>query len=171
MLPGNSGHLPYVGFSLWNYPRATACVKLLLVVAGAAMYWRAASEVSTGAAKLETGVALCWDDCGLWSARVVIGSRRLAFNARITTVVRSQSAALSGMIEQQMHRREALRTISAHAFLVAKSMSAQAEAFQKGARTTMETMRRSASTPSLNLAYEQAGPDFGQAIVLLHGSP
>ncbi len=51
LLPGNLGHLPYVGFGLWNYPRATGCVELLLVVAGAAMYGRAAEEVSIGAGK------------------------------------------------------------------------------------------------------------------------
>lgn len=35
----------------------------------------------------------------------------------------------------------------------------------------METVKRSASTPSLNIAYEQTGPESGQAVVLLHGFP
>jgi len=46
VLPGNLGNLPYLGLGLWNHPLAAACVELVLVVAGAAMYWRAAMEVS-----------------------------------------------------------------------------------------------------------------------------
>lgn len=51
VLPGNAGSLPYFGFGLWNHPLATACVELVLVVAGAAMYWRSAMEVSTKAGR------------------------------------------------------------------------------------------------------------------------
>ncbi len=51
LLPGNFGNLPYLGLGLWNHPRAAACVELVLVVAGAIMYWRAAMEVSTGAGR------------------------------------------------------------------------------------------------------------------------
>ena len=46
VLPASLGHLPYLGFGLWNHPQVTACVELLLVVTGAAMYWRAAAKVS-----------------------------------------------------------------------------------------------------------------------------
>ncbi len=45
VLPGNLGNLPRLGFGLWNDPRAAACVELVLVVAGAALYWRAAMEM------------------------------------------------------------------------------------------------------------------------------
>ena len=45
VFPGNIGKLPYLGFGLWNHPPAAACAELLLVVAGAFMYWRAALEV------------------------------------------------------------------------------------------------------------------------------
>ena len=48
-LPANIGNLPYLGFGLWNHPPAAACVELILVVAGAFMYWRAALDVSTKA--------------------------------------------------------------------------------------------------------------------------
>ena len=51
VLPGNLGNLPYLGLGLWNHPRAAACVELVLVVAGAAMYWRAAMEVSAKAGR------------------------------------------------------------------------------------------------------------------------
>ena len=47
VLPGNIGHLPYLGFGLWNHPPAAACAELALVVAGAFMYWRAAIAIST----------------------------------------------------------------------------------------------------------------------------
>lgn len=46
VLPGNLGKLPYLGLGLWKNPRAAACLELVLVVAGAAMYWRAAMVVS-----------------------------------------------------------------------------------------------------------------------------
>jgi membrane-bound metal-dependent hydrolase YbcI (DUF457 family) len=49
VLPGNFGSLPYFGLGLWNHPQAAACVELILVVAGALMYWRAAMEVSAKA--------------------------------------------------------------------------------------------------------------------------
>jgi hypothetical protein len=51
VLPGNAGNLPYFGLGLWNHPQAAACVELVLVVAGAIMYWRAAIEVSAGAGR------------------------------------------------------------------------------------------------------------------------
>lgn len=51
VLPGNFGNLPRLGFGLWNYPRAAACVELALVIAGAALYWRAALEVSAKAGR------------------------------------------------------------------------------------------------------------------------
>ncbi len=51
VLPGNFGHFPYLGLGLWNDPRVAACVELVLVVAGAILYWRAAREVSTRAGR------------------------------------------------------------------------------------------------------------------------
>jgi spore maturation protein SpmA len=51
VLPGNLGHLTYLGFGLWNHPQAAACVELVLVIAGAAMYWRSAMEVSAKAGR------------------------------------------------------------------------------------------------------------------------
>lgn len=51
VLPGNIGGLPYLGFGLWNYPQAAAGVELILVLAGAALYWRAAMEVSATAGR------------------------------------------------------------------------------------------------------------------------
>jgi hypothetical protein len=51
VLPGNFGGLPYIGLGLWNHPLAAACVEFLLVIAGAAMYWRSAMEVSAKAGR------------------------------------------------------------------------------------------------------------------------
>lgn len=51
VLPGNFGRLPSLGFGLWNHPVAAACVEFVLVIAGAAMYWRAARDVSAKAAR------------------------------------------------------------------------------------------------------------------------
>jgi hypothetical protein len=51
VLPGNFGNLPRLGFGLWSHPPAAACVELVLVVAGAIMYWRAAMEVSARAGR------------------------------------------------------------------------------------------------------------------------
>ena len=49
VLPGNLGNLPRLGFGLWNYPPAAAWVELVLVAAGAILYWRAARQVSARA--------------------------------------------------------------------------------------------------------------------------
>jgi hypothetical protein len=51
MLPGNLGNLPRLGYGLWSHPLAAACVELALVVGGAALYWRAAMEVSLRAGR------------------------------------------------------------------------------------------------------------------------
>ena len=51
VLPGNLGNLPRLGLGLWNYSRAAGCVELALVIAGAALYWRAAMEVSAKAGR------------------------------------------------------------------------------------------------------------------------
>jgi hypothetical protein len=48
-LPDNLGHLPRMGFGLWAHPQLSACLELLLVLAGAALYWRAAANVSRDA--------------------------------------------------------------------------------------------------------------------------
>jgi hypothetical protein len=51
VLPGSLGNLPHFGLGLWNHPQAAAWVELVLVVAGAAMYWRAAMQVSAQAGR------------------------------------------------------------------------------------------------------------------------
>ena len=47
LLPGNAGALPRLGFGLWRWPLAAAALELVMVLAGSALYWRAA--LSTGA--------------------------------------------------------------------------------------------------------------------------
>ncbi|ADW68497.1 hypothetical protein [Granulicella tundricola] len=54
VLPGNVGNLPSFGFGLWNHPQAAACVELVLVLVGAATYWRAAMDVSVQAGRSKT---------------------------------------------------------------------------------------------------------------------
>jgi phosphoglycerol transferase MdoB-like AlkP superfamily enzyme len=51
VLPANLGNLPRFGFGLWSHPPVAACVELVLVIAGALLYWRAALDVSTRAGR------------------------------------------------------------------------------------------------------------------------
>lgn len=51
VLPGNLGNLPHFGFGLWNHPPVAAALELILVLAGATMYWRAARGVSAKAGR------------------------------------------------------------------------------------------------------------------------
>jgi len=46
LLPGNAGGLPRLGFGLWQFPAVSAILELALVIAGAALYWRAAIDVA-----------------------------------------------------------------------------------------------------------------------------
>jgi hypothetical protein len=54
LLPGNLGHLPRLGFGLWQFKTVSALVELLLVILGAWCYWRAASAVTTEAQRGRT---------------------------------------------------------------------------------------------------------------------
>jgi membrane-bound metal-dependent hydrolase YbcI (DUF457 family) len=49
LLPGNLGHLPRLGFGLWQFKTASVLAELLLVILGAWCYWRATSGVTTTA--------------------------------------------------------------------------------------------------------------------------
>ncbi len=49
ILPGNLGHLPRLGFGLWQFRTASVLAELLLVILGAWCYWRAASAVTSAA--------------------------------------------------------------------------------------------------------------------------
>jgi hypothetical protein len=51
LLPGNAGHLPKLGAGLWQLPTAAAGVELVLVIAGAFLYWRAADSVARAAGR------------------------------------------------------------------------------------------------------------------------
>jgi hypothetical protein len=44
ILPGDYGTLPRLGFGLWRFPNAVMSVELVLVIAGAWLYWRAARQ-------------------------------------------------------------------------------------------------------------------------------
>jgi hypothetical protein len=46
--PGNAGGLPRFGLGLWDFPAATIVIELMLLVAGAWLYWRSAREVTAG---------------------------------------------------------------------------------------------------------------------------
>lgn len=51
ILPGNVLDLPRLGFGLWRYPAASAAVELVILIAGAYLYWRAALKVGRNKAK------------------------------------------------------------------------------------------------------------------------
>lgn len=75
ILPGNAGGLPLLGFGLWRYPQMSFIVELILVLAGAWLYWRAAKGVvavqgrgvlaanATAALIAIFGVLILWMDC------------------------------------------------------------------------------------------------------------
>jgi hypothetical protein len=48
LLPGGAGGLPRLGFGLWEYPALSASLEAALVLLGAAMYWRAATQLAPG---------------------------------------------------------------------------------------------------------------------------
>jgi membrane-bound metal-dependent hydrolase YbcI (DUF457 family) len=54
LLPANLGHLPRLGFGLWQFRTASALLELLLVVLGAWSYWRAADAFTTVAQRGRT---------------------------------------------------------------------------------------------------------------------
>jgi membrane-bound metal-dependent hydrolase YbcI (DUF457 family) len=45
ILPGNAGNLPQLGFGLWQVPIVAALLELLLVLGGAYLYYRRATEL------------------------------------------------------------------------------------------------------------------------------
>jgi hypothetical protein len=49
ILPGNWGNLPRLGFGLWRYPKISATIELILILAGAWIYWRSARAVTVQA--------------------------------------------------------------------------------------------------------------------------
>ena len=51
LLPVPVDHLPRLGLGLWRWPAASAGLELVLVVAGALLYWRAASAVARAAGR------------------------------------------------------------------------------------------------------------------------
>ena len=61
-----------LGAGLWNDPRIAALVELLLVVAGAVLYWRAARQVSLkagrsgGLASLSAAMVMAFGLVVLW---------------------------------------------------------------------------------------------------------
>ena len=59
VLPGGAGGLPKLGFGLWQYPAVSAALELLIVVVGAAMYWRAASGVAGEDAAMKRRARIC----------------------------------------------------------------------------------------------------------------
>jgi hypothetical protein len=59
ILPGGGGGLPKLGFGLWEHPAVSAALELVVVVAGAAMYWRAASAVAGDDAAMKRRARIC----------------------------------------------------------------------------------------------------------------
>jgi len=58
ILPGNFGNLPRLGFGLWRFPAVSASIELVLVLAGAWIYWRSAQAVTLQAGRRRRLAAL-----------------------------------------------------------------------------------------------------------------
>lgn len=68
ILPANFGNLPRLGLGLWSFPWLSATLEAILVLLGAALYWRAAKSVSLHAGRgtrLATTVSILIAACGL----------------------------------------------------------------------------------------------------------
>jgi len=59
ILPGNAGDLPRLGLGLWRFPLASATLELAIVLAGAALYWRAAMTVAAGDCAMTRRARVC----------------------------------------------------------------------------------------------------------------
>jgi hypothetical protein len=59
ILPGAIGDLPRLGFGLWRYRGASASIELVLVVLGAALYWRAARRAAGSESRCVRRANLC----------------------------------------------------------------------------------------------------------------
>lgn len=57
LLPGAGGGR--LGFGLWSYPALSAALELVLVIGGAAMYWRAAAALAPNDAAVRRKANLC----------------------------------------------------------------------------------------------------------------
>jgi hypothetical protein len=51
ILPGNAGGLPLLGFGLWRLPVVAATLELILVLGGAYLYYRRATQLAPAAAE------------------------------------------------------------------------------------------------------------------------
>jgi hypothetical protein len=71
ILPGNLGDLPRLGLGLWQYHALAAVIEAALLLAGAALYWRAARKVGGRATLLTVlivaagGLTLALDLAGI----------------------------------------------------------------------------------------------------------
>jgi hypothetical protein len=73
LLPGNLGDLPRLGFGLWRYHAVTAVIEALLVLVGAALYWRAARQTGGSARRVNLVAGLIVACGGLTLALDVAG--------------------------------------------------------------------------------------------------
>jgi hypothetical protein len=71
ILPGNIGHLPRLGLGLWQYPLLSAGIELALVLLGAGLYWRAASQVARAAGKGRLAAAATASLIGIFGVLVL----------------------------------------------------------------------------------------------------
>jgi hypothetical protein len=58
LLPGNLGNLPRLGLGLWQHHTLTAVIEALLMLAGTALYWRAARRTGAPPARVTLITAL-----------------------------------------------------------------------------------------------------------------
>jgi len=59
IMPGRGGRGPRLGFGLWAHPVVAATLELALVIAGTALYWRAARAVAGAVPETRRRANLC----------------------------------------------------------------------------------------------------------------
>ncbi|MCJ8014525.1 permease [Paenibacillus sp. KQZ6P-2] len=72
ILPGNLGHLPLLGFGLWRWPLISMLLEILLIAAGAIMYYQSLrSRVKKAPGSKAGGISL--ESRALWSGVFMAG--------------------------------------------------------------------------------------------------
>ncbi len=78
ILPGNAGNLPLLGLGLWDFQWATATVELVLILAGAYMYYHAAMRSAVRAERQDAKEGKAGAASGTYRQQALLTSVLLA---------------------------------------------------------------------------------------------